>query len=120
MDSINEPQKPIQVVVAKAEKNLGIAVVLAAIFGPLGLFYASIPQDKKNSLAKRYALRGCLLSLCLLIMHAHQFSIAGDSICEPLLKILQSDKTIRVGIDILQVQGHRLWRVICIDGRFAA
>ncbi len=42
MDSINEPQKPIQVVVAKTEKNLGIAVVLAAIFGPLGLFYASI------------------------------------------------------------------------------
>lgn len=39
--AVKEPQM-VQVVVAKSEKSMGLAVVLAAIFGPLGLFYSSI------------------------------------------------------------------------------
>jgi len=35
-------QAPVQVVITKAEKSMGLSIVLAAIFGPLGLFYSSI------------------------------------------------------------------------------
>ncbi|SHK62455.1 hypothetical protein SAMN05216582_1108 [Selenomonas ruminantium] len=42
METVNTAQQPIQVVVAKSEKSIGLAVVLTAIFGPLGLFYSSI------------------------------------------------------------------------------
>lgn len=42
METANATQQPVQVVVAKSEKSMGLAVVLSAIFGPLGLFYSSI------------------------------------------------------------------------------
>jgi len=42
MENTTETQAPVQVVITKAEKSMGLSIVLAALFGPLGLFYSSI------------------------------------------------------------------------------
>ncbi|HKB91412.1 MAG TPA: hypothetical protein VKC60_12910 [Opitutaceae bacterium] len=31
-----------QVIVVKSEKNIGLAIILALLFGPFGLFYSSV------------------------------------------------------------------------------
>ncbi|MCR5756429.1 MAG: hypothetical protein K6F95_00770 [Selenomonas sp.] len=42
MENTTETQTPVQVVITKSEKNMGLSIVLTALFGPLGLFYSSI------------------------------------------------------------------------------
>lgn len=38
----NNPQHSATIVVMKSEKSTGVAIVLALLFGPLGLLYASV------------------------------------------------------------------------------
>jgi hypothetical protein len=42
MSNIDPYQSQRQVVIAKAPKNVGIAVILTFFFGPLGMFYSTV------------------------------------------------------------------------------